>query len=96
MPELSKELRAFLTEWLAWADAGAPEHPTFWDGAGLCSNLRWFTDDYATRLELSALFDGDITPFGHESYFGTYRRRQSKDPKRLAWVRGVLAENEED
>lgn len=95
IPErISPELRRFLRDWLAWAEAGAPDGSPhdFCDVAGLCSNCCWYFPeavDHPAYFELTSMFK-DGYPFGgcDEYYSG---RPHHTNPQRLAWVRAVLA-----
>jgi hypothetical protein len=70
---MSEELKQFLSDYLAWVDAGAPPSKPFERGYGLCSNTFYFDGDWeAVDNELSALFKADgldrVYPFGKEAY----------------------------
>lgn len=100
---ISRALHAFLTDWLAWVDAGAPEpHHCFTRSAGLCRSALWWGgtnhtteyDAYGAREDLLDLFGENGHPFGRAEFFEASRlRTQHLDPNRLAWVRAVLAAN---
>ena len=102
---IDRALRAFLTDWLTWAEEGAPEpHRCFTRLSGLCSNALWWGgtnhtteyDAYDAREDLLALFGEDGYPFGREAFYERSRNRtQHLDPNRLAWVRATLAANPE-
>ena len=99
-PDMSPELRAFLTEWLAWAEADAPEHEVFSGHTGLCNNVCWWTEEnlqstsFWLLRELEERLGDPSFPFGRAEY--TRARRaglQHRDPNRLAWVRTQLGES---
>lgn len=95
IPErINPELERFLTDWLDWAEAGAPNgNPhDFCDVAGLCSNCRWYFEGGMLSpawRELEALFDCGYPFGGHDEYYSG--RPHHTNPQRLAWVRAVLA-----
>lgn len=91
-PQLSPELRKFLTDWLEWAENGAPDLRPFLRLLGLCSNA-----PENILEELQALFErefGDNAnyPFGGRAHYWSNlgARTQHLDPARLAWVRAKL------
>jgi len=95
---ISEELKAFLTEWLAWAESGAPRHPIFTPKYGLCTNsMNWEDHQTEERFwnihhELKALLIGTF-PFGRKSYDSDeIRETQHLNPQRLAWVKEQLRE----
>lgn len=102
---ISRALHAFLTDWLAWAEAGAPPVQPFTRSSGLCSNALWWGhsadkgrferyDPYAAREDLLALFGETAYPFGRSEFHERSRQcTQHLDPNQLAWVRAVLAAN---
>lgn len=100
---MTKEMREFLTAWLAWAED--PDAYDFDDGgpfkkrAGLCSNLDEFLGgiDFCKFLqELADMLEADGLdtkyPFDTEqSYDAAFdNRTQHLNPARLAWVRSKL------
>lgn len=102
---ISKELRAFLQDWLDWAERGAPDGEPYTRGSGLCVNLARYTEHWtdsaylAADRELAAAWGGSRTPFGSADYWArSLSQTQHECPKRLAWVRKTLAEaaSEED
>jgi len=87
---MTPALRQFLADWLAWAEAGAPEHPVFHRRGGLCVLASRVS--YYLNSELEDVFDEIFYPFGgYEEY---HRRRidetQHENPARRAWVRQQL------
>lgn len=98
---MSEQMKQFLTEWLAWAEADAPVHPVFKAHRGLCSNLyQWSCDNPDISVskfaylgcELTELFNSEVYPFGKDDYMRDYKSRtQHRNGKRLAWVREQLA-----
>ena len=97
---MTPELRQFLTEWLQWAEDGAPEHPSFDAKFGLCHNAEYFGALTSSRLsidledEIFHLLGGRGSspyPFGVEEYHqARIRSTQHLNPKRLTWVREQL------
>lgn len=83
---MTPALRQFLSDWLAWAEAGAPEHEVFVRFGGLCVAA---PDD--TRDELYDLFN-DPYPFGGSKDYWERAEHctQHENPARLAWVRQQL------
>jgi len=100
---MTPALRQFLTDWLAWAEAGAPEHPVFRRKSGLCmlAQIFWeeqpnseLVDDLQDALEAS--FGETHYPFGgaHEFHIRMLDHTQHENPARLAWVRQQLGVEE--
>lgn len=89
---MNDKLKQFLAEWLAWAEADAPEHPVFTARFGLCYNLaQWSGLDYELAFELAEIFNGDSYPFGEYKYnLDCMNNTQHRNPARLAWVRKQL------
>lgn len=85
-PKISPALRKFLSEWLAWAEAGGPNR-RFSNSAGLCVNSPVDVSD-----ELADLLGFESYPFGGESVYYEERDKGAihKNPLRLAWVRKML------
>ena len=75
---MSPALRQFLADWLAWAEAGAPEHPAFQSNSGLLWN-GYLHGGFDLMVEAARLDDGTY-PFGEDRF----------SPARLAWVRHQL------
>lgn len=93
---ITPALRAYLTDWLAWAEAGAPEHAEFSPHCGLCTNA---PDDaaYDLRDVLVADFGDDDTPFSTPDrpyWLDANNGTHHTNPRRLAWVRAKLAEKD--
>lgn len=98
---LDPDLRAFLTDWLAWAEAGAPESPVFDASVGLCTNAQfwWYGKPLETACVVELLedvFAGKAWPFGPKAYgsFCIDRNEAHLDPNRVGWVRAALALDE--
>ncbi|HEX7911739.1 MAG TPA: hypothetical protein VF534_27110 [Paraburkholderia sp.] len=102
---MSENLKAFLSAWIEWVDAGAAEGKPFARRFGLCSNLNDWTRPldgdvrWACEKELDRLFEVDgldqCHPFGIEEYFEARgSETQHLDAKRLAWVRSKVAQFE--
>ena len=62
-------LQEFASDWVAWVEAGAPEHTAFGRDLALCSSVRlWATnckgmsmsDSYALQDELRACFERSV------------------------------------
>lgn len=96
---ITPALRAYLTDWLAWAEAGAPEHAGFSPHRGLCDDA---PSDVVCDLReaLEADFGALAVPFATCTPFDTPDREYWRDsaagthhtnPLRLAWVRAQLA-----
>lgn len=88
---MSPQLKQFLSDWLAWAEGGAPEGEPFNRAFGLCRSSR----HYGVTEELTALFRAqglnDAIPFGPDYWDRSWPGTQHLCPKRLAWVRKQLA-----
>lgn len=100
---MTKDMREFLTAWLAWAedpdaydlDDGGP----FEKRSGLCANLDEFLvgiNFYKLLQELSDMLEADgldtTYPFDTEQSYDVAfdNRTQHLNPARLAWVRSKL------
>lgn len=99
--KISKELYTFFKEWLEWAENGGKEHDVFSAGAGLCSNLYWWSGDDSMESELYEVLDfvcGDfLYPFGHDDYsWRAVYDTQHECPERLAFVREQIKKYEEE
>lgn len=97
---MSDLMRKFLTAYIEWVDAGAPDNEPFERSFGLCSN----TDGYAKSLaelekldaEICAMFEADglstAYPFGFDAYNdAASRHTQHLHKPRIDWVRSKLA-----
>lgn len=86
----SNELKAFLQDWLNWAEGRESIHDYYGYG-GLCVCTFCFDISHALHHQLNALFDSEPYPFGvvayHEFRMG---KPKHQDPNRLAWVRAAL------
>lgn len=89
---------AFLRDWLAWADRGAPNNAPYAVNYGLCRGVAIYCREHSpghapgalAALERMFRLDGlDPTfPFGASPYFGGERRgTMHLDANRLNWVR---------
>lgn len=86
--DMSDALRAYLADWLAWTERGAPMNEQFSRLFGLCYNA--FQTTHSVYDELCDIF-GEDYPFGeHDYYRRNEARTQHLDPNRLAWVRANL------
>jgi hypothetical protein len=100
---VSENLKSFLSAYLEWVDAGAPNTAPFKRRYGLCSNL----DDWSRHLdseertalgkELDTMFKTDgldmCHPFGVDEYFEAREREtQHLNQARIAWVRSKVAQ----
>ena len=93
---MSPELLKYFSDWLTWAENGAPHEQPFSRKRGLCSNVPIDVD-----FELGALlereFDAGTTyPFGGEARYNadSFAGTHHLQPDRLAWVRAKLAGSE--
>jgi hypothetical protein len=97
---MSDHLKAFLSAYVAWVDAGAPQEKPFSRRYGLCSNLTYWAlhlgpiDRHALEEEMDEMFDADgldrCHPFGVDEYFKARNAyKQHLDAKRIAWVEVV-------
>lgn len=107
---MTKEMREFLTAWLAWAQSGgSKDHKygcIFCPTTGLCAAISfWYCDDgklhYRMMQELGDMLEAD--GLDTEYPFDTrdsYRKAanacgQHLNPARLAWVRSKLESKDE-
>jgi len=92
---MSDLMKKFLTAYIEWVDAGAPEGKPFCRGYGLCSNS-FETEGSAVERELKGMFEADglerTYPFGEADYdaHSTYGTHHLHQP-RIDWVRKQLA-----
>lgn len=88
---MTPALRQFLTDYLAWAEADAPDD-RFNRWHGLCVNAERESRDLL--CELNALFCGEVHPFGgiHMYWAESEGRTIHRNPDRLAWIRAKLAQ----
>jgi len=103
LPEsISPELRAFLADWLAWVERGAPNDAPYWRDDGLCdSAYRQFGDTPSVDLELLLrdLFPSSYPyPFGgREGFISEFQSEtMHQNPERIAWVQMMLDTYGED
>lgn len=93
--KISPELRKFLREWLAWAEAGGPRHEVFSRSRGLCGCALvygYYAEIcYQIRSEMRDIFNCSY-PFGGSSTFfaDEMNRTMHLNQLRLAWVRNTL------
>lgn len=107
---MTKEMREFLTAWLAWATSGGvKDHEygnIFRPYTGLCAALDYWTDVvdvpfYLLIEELGDMLDADELdteyPFDTEESYSEAARlgTQHLNPARLAWVRAKLEVSDE-
>lgn len=102
---MSEHLKAFLTAWIEWVDAGAPEGDPFSRHEGLCLNVfdcpaiepigrgrvcRALEDQFAHDG-----LDGNH-PFGGHAQYTAERQNAAHhlNPARIAWVRSKVAQYE--
>lgn len=105
---MSEHLKAFLTAWIEWVDAGAVNENPFSRAMGLCCNFEdhlladgftWQTAEVEVDA-LKALFATDkldpLYPFGGENLYciELEKNKQHLNEKRLAWVRSKVAQYE--
>lgn len=100
-------LREFLVEWLEWATSEDPRNGKFRTYVGLCGCLSaWYYRSARNAIGYSpiealkvAFRESDLDPsypFGRENFMsGVKYDTQHLDPARLAWVRKVIADNQE-
>lgn len=110
IPKSSPALLAFYIDWLAWAEAGAPDDSAcFTPGIGLCNNA-WYhaqlhgrEKPHEVEEELHKQFRA-AGRYGERMYYpfgqADYLKRSDNDslhlcPKRLAWVRARIEEAQE-
>ncbi len=88
---MSKELREFLQWWLKEAESDNPDYLV--TAFGLCHNVDVWTDcNEEVCYELNKLLGNMPYPFGSKDYDEHfYTDTMHKCPKRLEWVRDVLA-----
>lgn len=85
----SNELKAFLQDWLNWAE-GRESNITYRKGGGLCSNSHLYDSSLMIQNELHRIFNNSH-PFGYGNYYHRLSNgTQHQDPNRLAWVRAAL------
>jgi hypothetical protein len=95
---MSDLMREFLSAYIAWVDADAPQGATFDRSFGLCSNAYRFCLDYYEQIqnELAEMFERDGLntdyPFCDEDGYteSSLAETQHENPARLAWVRKQL------
>lgn len=96
---IDPQLRAFLADWLAWVERGAPEAEPYTRRRGLCSNaelFRGWDDAAAMALHWALVADfgayQGLFPFGGPYAYVLSSRAcdQHLNKQRLAWVRGKL------
>lgn len=96
-PKISPALRKFLSEWLAWAEAGGPENYLFNRSLGLCGASYLYSGSIKLRVELQEKLAESLRDFTNP-FSGGYHgfevervnRTMHKNPLRLAWVRKTL------
>ena len=91
-PKISPALHAFLTDWLAWVERGAPDGEPYWRSHGLCVCSLcgpWGCDELSD--EIGALFDVD-SPFSSEREYDDRHKASTQhlNEARLSWVRRTI------
>lgn len=90
---LLPETRAFLREWMAWVERGAPHGDPFSRGSGLCP-IAEKRADYITFFNLGIAFGEARYPFGRNDYWTRAQSQTAHEcPKRLAWVRANMEDD---
>ena len=93
-PKISRALHAYLTDWLAWVERGAPDGEPYHTFDGLCMAAYDFRDGpYRFASELQAALGGSPYPFGGKALFQRDMHGCSMhlNPARLTWVRQTIA-----
>lgn len=86
----SNELKAFLQDWLNWAEGRNSEFH-YNPCVGLCANSERFDIDLIIREELGIMFNWCAYPFGEDHYDERmFNDTQHQDTNRLAWVKAAL------
>jgi hypothetical protein len=98
---VSEHLKAYLSAYAAWVDAGAPDGEPFDRCIGLCTNiLNWEGRPPGLVAGLKAAFKADGLdkryPFGGEDQYDAAadNNEQHLNEQRLAWVRSKIAQYE--
>lgn len=99
----SKMLTEFYNNYHDWASEGAPEHPDFHRGVGLCNCYLYFLHDHKLpELTREARLDemekqfleaglNPNYPFGHDAYQDAFANdTMHLCPVRMAWVKSHL------
>lgn len=102
LPEsISPELRAYLADWLAWTERGAPEGEPYSRRFGVYNTLNSYPEKHLSR-EMGWVFQAQLGkhhlfPFcGHKESAREYTKAtRHLDPRRLAWVRMMLGTYDE-
>ncbi|MDI9686588.1 hypothetical protein [Burkholderia cenocepacia] len=95
---MSKLMREFLSAYLEWVEAGAPQSDPFERELGLCSNADRYPGVVAIGEldhELGQLFArsglNEVYPFGEARYWEDFAAEaQHLNEQRLAWIREQL------
>ena len=96
---MTPEVLAFLREYAAWLDSGAPKGKPFWRDMGLCGNAtKLLESSYLTfagiftaqGMDRNYPFNSSIRQFIREECEGTCHLNHA----RVAWVRRMIEENE--
>lgn len=102
LPEsISAELRAYLADWLAWVERGAPEGEPYSRRFGVCGALGSYPGQHLSRemdWVLRAQFGNrHLFPFCGPEESGREYSEATKhlNPRRLAWVRMMLGTYDE-
>lgn len=92
--KITPALHAYLTDWLAWVDRGAPDGEPYWRYDGLCSAAYDFDrGPFAFNKELYEALGRNAYPFGGQASFQFDVRSDAMhlNEARLAWCRSTLA-----
>lgn len=92
---LTPETRAFLRDWMAWVERGAPDRKPYLRCDGLClasiDAPGREPGDMDLYDGLCAAFGDNDHPFGKSDYRARYKSRTMHEcPARLAWVRANM------
>ena len=89
-PKISPALHAYLTDWLAWVERGAPDGEPYRRAFGLCF--------HAQRISPALWSDcfgqfSEAYPFGgpHEYHREQCSKTAHLNPARLTWARQTIA-----
>lgn len=103
---MSEHLKAFLSAYIEWVDAGAVEGDLFERFCGLCSNFKWHmrsqgVSEFDSESEVASLknlfksegLDEDY-PFGGQDVYADEGLNDTAhlNEARIAWVRSKVAQ----
>ena len=83
---MTPELRKYLTDWLHWAENGAPKHWRFRKGKSLCQTVP-SSVFFELRMTLCKELGSSHAPFGKDFWNSG---NCHLNPARLAWVRMMI------